>query len=80
VRRGREQSLTLVEAQVLALKVLKQVMEEKLDFNNVQLAVVEPNVRRGYKILAEAELKGLIAQMEPAAATPAAAEGTDASS
>lgn len=34
------QSMTLLEAQVLALKVLKQVMEEKLDHNNVQLAQV----------------------------------------
>lgn len=32
--------MTLAEAQVLALKVLKQVMEEKLDHNNVQLAQV----------------------------------------
>lgn len=32
--------MTLEEAQVLALKVLKQVMEEKLDHNNVQLAQV----------------------------------------
>ena len=33
-------SMSLDEACVLALKVLKQVMEEKLDFNNVQLALV----------------------------------------
>lgn len=32
--------MTLEEAQVLSLKVLKQVMEEKLDHNNVQLAQV----------------------------------------
>jgi 20S proteasome alpha/beta subunit len=32
--------MTLDEAHVLALKVLKQVMEEKLDENNVQLAQV----------------------------------------
>jgi len=29
-----------MEAHILALKVLKQVMEEKLDENNVQLAQV----------------------------------------
>lgn len=41
---SRSQSMTLEEAQVLALKVLKQVMEEKLDYNNVQLAQVRlPN-------------------------------------
>lgn len=32
--------MTLQQAKVLALKVLKQVMEEKLDHNNVQLAQV----------------------------------------
>jgi 20S proteasome subunit alpha 5 len=32
--------MTLLEAHQLALKVLKQVMEEKLDENNVQLAQV----------------------------------------
>lgn len=32
--------MTLDEAAALALKVLKQVMEEKLDDNNVQLAQV----------------------------------------
>lgn len=32
--------MTLDEAVSLALKVLKQVMEEKLDENNVQLAQV----------------------------------------
>ena len=32
--------MTLLEAQVLALRVLKQVMEEKLDHHNVQLAQV----------------------------------------
>ena len=32
--------MTLREAQVLVLRVLKQVMEEKLDQHNVQLAQV----------------------------------------
>lgn len=32
--------MTLKEAHALALQVLKQVMEEKLDENNVQLAQV----------------------------------------
>jgi hypothetical protein len=34
------QQMTLSEAQSLALRVLKQVMEEKLDHHNVQLAQV----------------------------------------
>merc|ERR1712072_847190 len=34
-------SMTLVEAETLAMKVLKQVMEEKLTDNNVEIAVVK---------------------------------------
>ncbi|KAJ3392731.1 proteasome component pup2 [Lobulomyces angularis] len=47
-------SLTLKEAQSLALKVLKQVMEEKLNVSNVQVATV--TVQDGFRILNEAEL------------------------
>jgi hypothetical protein len=36
--------MTLTEAQVLVLKVLKQVMEEKLDQHNVQLAQVRASL------------------------------------
>jgi len=34
------QQLSLKDAQLLALRVLKQVMEEKLDHHNVQIAQV----------------------------------------
>jgi hypothetical protein len=34
------QQMTLQEAQILTLRVLKQVMEEKLDQHNVQVAQV----------------------------------------
>jgi len=64
-------SMTLEEAQVLTLKVLKQVMEEKLDEHNVQLALVLPEV--GFKILSEAEIKEVIAKIEPSEAEVAAA-------
>lgn len=37
-------SLTLVEAETLTLRTLKQVMEEKLDAKNVQLASVTKSV------------------------------------
>jgi 20S proteasome subunit alpha 5 len=50
--------MNLREAQVLALRVLKQVMEEKLDHHNVQLAQVTP--ARGFEILDEARLKEVI--------------------
>ena len=36
-----QQQMTLREAQILTLRVLKQVMEEKLDHHNVQLAQVD---------------------------------------
>ena len=38
--------MTLEEAHILALKVLKEVMEEKLDETNVQLAQVSSSLSR----------------------------------
>jgi len=61
--------MTLEEAQILILRVLKQVMEEKLDQHNVQLAQVTKD--RGFEILTEEKLQTLIesmmAQLQPAA-------------
>ncbi|KAH8925241.1 N-terminal nucleophile aminohydrolase, partial [Atractiella rhizophila] len=54
-------SMPLQEAQTLALKVLKQVMEEKLDESNVQLAQVVPG--KGFSILNDEELKAVIARL-----------------
>jgi len=53
--------MTLAEAQSLTLKVLKQVMEEKLDQHNVQLAQVTPEA--GFEILSEDKLKEVIEAM-----------------
>jgi 20S proteasome subunit alpha 5 len=53
--------MKLREAEVLTLRVLKQVMEEKLDHHNVQLARVTP--ARGFEILDEAQLKEVIDAM-----------------
>ncbi|KDE08879.1 proteasome subunit alpha type-5 [Microbotryum lychnidis-dioicae p1A1 Lamole] len=65
-------SLTLEEARSLALKILKQVMEEKLDHSNVQLAQVLPE--KGFQILDEAELKPIIEKIEAAAKEAADAQ------
>ena len=43
-RFGDLKEMTLVEAQLLTLKILKQVMEEKLNEQNVQLAQVRLNL------------------------------------
>ncbi|RHZ84481.1 hypothetical protein Glove_81g61 [Diversispora epigaea] len=51
-------SITLEEAETLSLKVLKQVMEEKLNNTNVQLASVTPD--RGFRIYSEDELQVVI--------------------
>jgi len=51
-------SLSLQEAETLSLKVLKQVMEEKLNNTNVQLAAVTPE--HGFKIYSEDELQIVI--------------------
>uniref|UniRef100_A0A0W0G8U6 Putative proteasome subunit alpha type 5 n=1 Tax=Moniliophthora roreri TaxID=221103 RepID=A0A0W0G8U6_MONRR len=50
--------MTLQEAQILTLRVLKQVMEEKLDHHNVQLAQVTRE--KGFEILDEQSLKPVI--------------------
>ena len=46
---------------MLVLRILKQVMEEKLDHHNVQLAQVTPD--RGFEILDETQLKTYVDQM-----------------
>jgi len=53
--------MTLQEAQSLTLKVLKDVMEEKLDKHNVQLAQVTPT--NGFEILSEEKLQAVIDAM-----------------
>lgn len=69
--------MTLREAQILTLRVLKQVMEEKLDQHNVQLAQVTTDwvcsifvltghfqvTKTGFEILDETGLKGVIEAM-----------------
>ncbi|KAF8299263.1 20S proteasome subunit [Clavulina sp. PMI_390] len=53
--------MTLQEAHSLILKVLKQVMEEKLDAHNVQLSQVTKE--KGFEILDETRLSSLIEAM-----------------
>lgn len=69
--------MTLQEAQALTLRVLKQVMEEKLDHHNVQLALVcitatnsysanqsvQVTPNGGFEILNEVKLKEAIEAM-----------------
>lgn len=54
-------SLTLREAVTLSLKVLKHVMEEKLNSSNIQVATV--TAEEGYRIFGDAELEPLIAAL-----------------
>merc|ERR1712070_303251 len=55
-------SLTLVEAETLAMKVLKQVMEEKLTDNNVEIAAVSAETRR-FKVYEGDALEAVIARI-----------------
>jgi 20S proteasome subunit alpha 5 len=61
--------MSLHDANLLTLRVLKQVMEEKLDEKNVQLAVVTPRQTHDgrasgqFRILSETELKALVDEM-----------------
>ncbi|KAJ1789177.1 proteasome component pup2 [Coemansia sp. RSA 2399] len=53
--------IAMADAEVLALKVLKQVMEEKLSNTNVQLAKVTEE--SGYHIYSKDELQEVISRM-----------------
>lgn len=55
------QSLTIVDAETLVLKTLKQVMEEKLDAKNVQLASVTKE--RGFRIYTDEEMAEVVARL-----------------
>ncbi|PWN39726.1 putative PUP2-20S proteasome subunit [Ceraceosorus guamensis] len=64
-----KKDMSLRDASLLTLRVLKQVMEEKLDEHNVQLALVTPRTAKDgrqsgqFRILPESELKDLVAAM-----------------
>ncbi|KAK9320523.1 nucleophile aminohydrolase [Lipomyces orientalis] len=55
-------SLTLAEAEQLVLKTLKQVMEEKLDAKNVQLASVTKEQK--FRIYTDDEMKVVVERLE----------------
>lgn len=55
-------SLTLAEAEVLVLRTLKQVMEEKLDAKNVQLSSITKD--KGFRIYTDEEMKECVGQLE----------------
>lgn len=47
---------------MLVLKTLKQVMEEKLDSKNVQLASVTKD--KGFRIYTDEEMAGVVGRLE----------------
>jgi len=51
-------NMSLHEATVLALKVLKQVMEEKIDEQNVQVATVD--AQRGFQVMETSGVKAVV--------------------
>lgn len=53
--------MTVKEAEILCIRILKQVMEEKLSSNNVQLAVVTPET--GFKLYEESAVESIIADL-----------------
>ncbi|KAM3501415.1 hypothetical protein MY10362_005579 [Beauveria mimosiformis] len=54
-------SLTIVDAETLVLKTLKQVMEEKLDSKNVQLASVTKE--KGFRIYTDEEMATVVERL-----------------
>lgn len=57
----RLQSLTIIDAETLVLKTLKQVMEEKLDSKNVQLASVTKE--KGFRIYTDEEMAAVVERL-----------------
>lgn len=55
------QSLTITDAETLVLKTLKQVMEEKLDAKNVQLASVTKE--KGFRIYTDEEMAAVVERL-----------------
>lgn len=58
------QSMTLQEAKILAMEVLKNAMEEKINAVNVELAVMETETGE-YRVADRAELEELLSQLSP---------------
>ncbi|KAF2971146.1 hypothetical protein GQX73_g2479 [Xylaria multiplex] len=58
---NNEQSLTIADAEMLVLKTLKQVMEEKLDAKNVQLASVTKE--KGFRIYTDEEMAAVVERL-----------------
>ena len=57
-----KKDMTLKEAELLAIKILKQVMEEKMSTFNIELASVTPS--KGYHFYTEPELAALVAHVK----------------
>lgn len=57
------QSLTLEEAETLALKILKQVMEEKITSDNVDIGAVSVKTGR-FRIYSTEELQRIISRLD----------------
>lgn len=56
-----KKDMSIDEAQLLAIKILRQVMEDKIDATNAQVAVV--TAEDGFKIYSEPELATLLSRI-----------------
>lgn len=56
------QSMTLAEAERLALSTLKQVMEEKIDGTNVEVAVISAATHK-YELYTKEKVEAIIATL-----------------
>jgi len=56
-------SMSLEEAETLAIKVLKQVMEEKLNSTNVEIASISTSTKK-FKIYNKDEVEGIIKRLQ----------------
>ena len=54
--------MSLADAQTLALGTLKQVMEDKIDKANVEMAVIERSTMK-YRLLSAADVAAVLARL-----------------
>ena len=56
-----DKSMSLIDAEMLALRILKQVMEEKLNENNIQFATITES--NGYQVYSSTQVLELISKL-----------------
>ena len=71
--------MTLAEAELLSLRTLKQVMEEKINDVNVEVAIIPANTAK-YTVQTREQVAALLQQIEAAASSSSASSSSASAS